>query len=55
MNDLIAFIEELLDDWVQDEYQIAGEFCCSAAEHRAVEDDIAARRARWQELKERLR
>lgn len=51
MDDRVrAFVERLLDDWEQDEHQLAGEFCVGDAENQAVRDGIAARRAEWAEL-----
>lgn len=50
--DVVAFVDQLLEDWAQDEWQICGEFCVGADEHQATADEITARRAEWEALQD---
>lgn len=47
MNEVVvkAFVQRLLNDWEQDEYQIDAEFGVDGGE--SMKHEIAARRAEW--------
>lgn len=50
-EEVAAFVEELLDDWASDEWQIDGEFGVSTDPGPTVDQRIEARFLEWERLK----